>query len=51
MEWATAILGMALGALFGWSLAGWLEGRNQAQIRSFYADLDEVRRQRNGGGV
>ncbi|HEY7822818.1 MAG TPA: hypothetical protein VIG24_08300 [Acidimicrobiia bacterium] len=51
MEWATAILGMALGALFGWSLAGWLEGREQAKIRDFYADLDEVRRRRNGGGA
>ena len=48
MEWATAILGMALGALFGWSLAGWLEGREQAKVRAFYEDLDAHRRRRTG---
>jgi hypothetical protein len=48
MEWATAILGMALGALFGWSLAGWLEGREQAKISRFYDELDDHRRRRTG---
>lgn len=51
MEWATAILGMALGVFFGWSLAGWLEGREQRKIRDFYDELDQLRRQRNGGGL
>jgi membrane protein YqaA with SNARE-associated domain len=51
MEWATAIVGMALGALLGWSLAGWLEGREQRQIRDVYDGLDELRRHRNGGGL
>lgn len=43
MEWAAAILGVAIGTFFGWSMAGWLEGRNQAEVRRFYADLDEIR--------
>ena len=48
MEWATAILGMAIGALFGWSLAGWLEGREQLKVRKFYDELDQHRRRRTG---
>lgn len=51
MEWATAILGMALGALFGWALAGWVEGREHKRIQAFYRDLDEIRQRRNGGGL
>ena len=51
MEWASAILGLSIGALFGWSLNGWLEGREQKRVKAFYDELDELRRQRNGGGL
>ena len=48
MEWASAILGIAIGTFFGWTLAGWLEGRERTKVRAFYDELDEIRRRRTG---
>ena len=50
MDFLTAAIGAVIGAMFGWSLAGWVQRRNDQRVERFHAHLDELRRQRNGGG-
>lgn len=48
MEALAAALGVAIGVAFGWSMYGWLEGRERRKIERFHDELDRARRRRTG---